>query len=402
MQLGKAMTNPADRIAAWHAVDPTLMVKKLKKEITSGTVGTWIVNDAVAPLDLYVYLKARFGTPNGFGMTLKNTTVDNFTHWHWTLQVDDHVIEFMGFNLYAVAYVEGYPTPSADGLAKFSASIKADFSNHGPQMSQIRRTLEKWSIFLNPYKRLRDVIDEYASKLRSLDIDMLDLPSIPLTTDALESHRQRWPALQQKYTEALGLGVSLRMLAPVLAEAFINTLIFLLARPDVKSDQRIYDDVLRREIDLRVKTLHLVCMGFPGPVDTESQSFKSFLTLMNGRNDFLHGNIDPRKLQYDTVSFDGNIPLYDRYKNFSELAFVQRLIRVEPKAALNDVAIVDGFIKFLLQHLDPTSKEAVELFMSVLNPGYRVDTKQVGIVLPSSVMHGVPRSGGEGNASILH
>ena len=192
------------------------------------------------------------------------------------------------------------------------------------------------------------------------------------------------------------------MLTPVLAEAFINTLIFLLARPDVKKDQRIYDDVLRREIDLRVKTLHLVCTGFPGPVDTESQSFKSFLTLMNSRNDFLHGNIDPRKLQYDSVSFDGNIPLYDRYKNFSELAFVQKLIHVEPKAALNDVDIVDGFINFLLQHLDPTSQKAVQLFMSVLNPGYRIDTKQVGVVLPSLVMHGVPRSGDEGNASILH
>ena len=392
------MNNPADRIAEWRLVDPVLMVRHLKGmvghlkgESSKGPVSSWIVNDTLTPIDLYVYLKARFGAPNGFAMTLKNSTVDNLTHWNWTLQVNDHVIEFMGLNLYAVAHIEGYVDPTPRDLAEFSASIKADFSNHGPQMSRVRKALEKWSIFLNPYKRFRDVVDDYALKLRSLGIDQLALPTIPVTSEQMQTESQRWPVLQQKYAEALGLGASLRMLAPVLAEAFVNMLIFLLAKPDVKQDKRVYDDVLRREIDLRVKTLHLNCVGFSTPVDTRSQSFKNFLTLMNGRNDFLHGNVDPRKLQYDTVSFDGNIPLYDRYKNFAELAFVQRLVHVEPHLALNDVEIVDEFIKLLLEHLDPIVRDEVQLFMSVLNPGYREETMQVGNVLPSFAIHFVPQ-----------
>ena len=44
-------------------------------------------------------------------------------------------------------------------------------------------------------------------------------------------------------------------------------------------------------------------------MDATSERFKNFHTLMNGRNDFLHGNVDPTKLKFDSVFFDyGTIP----------------------------------------------------------------------------------------------
>ena len=87
----------------------------------------------ISPLDLYAYLKARFGNPNGFQMRLKSPSSDNFTHWHWTLQHGDRVIEFMGLNLHAAAYIEGVPEPTSADEEQFTTSLKADFSNYGPQ-----------------------------------------------------------------------------------------------------------------------------------------------------------------------------------------------------------------------------------------------------------------------------
>jgi hypothetical protein len=322
-------------------------------------------------------------------MTLKSPTSDNLTHWHWTLQYKDQVIEFMGQNLHAVAYIEGVPEPTEPERAQFASSLKADFAKYGAAMSTVRRSLEKWAVFVNPYYRLRRVIDEYSSRLRALRIESVALPGLPTTPEELKAQQEQWQTCQAVYTEALGLGTSIKMIAPVLAESFINLLIFLLAKPEIRADERLYGDTIRREIDLRVKTLHLNCVGFRTPVDATADVFKKFHTAMNGRNDFLHGNIDPLRLRYDTVHFDGTIPLPDRYQNMSELALVNSLIHVEPEKALADVKTVDEFIAFVLQHLDSSVRTTVEIFMKTSNPGWREDTKRAGVLFPPHIVHAV-------------
>src|SRR5258708_250711 len=105
--LALTLANPTQDLDGWRPVNPAFMLKKLKGELPRGPVSQWILHKGISPLDLYVYLKARFGDPNGFQMTLKSPSSDNYAHWHWTLQHEDSVIEFMGLNLHAAAYIEG-------------------------------------------------------------------------------------------------------------------------------------------------------------------------------------------------------------------------------------------------------------------------------------------------------
>ena len=390
------MTFLAENLREWRPVDPGLMRQHL--ELRRGKQGnppsTWLFHREISPLTLYTYLKARFGQPNGFQMVLKSPSSDNYVHWHWSLQCHDHIIEFMGFNFHAHAYAYGIPDPTEAEQAALIAAIKADFAAHGPAMSAVKKSLEQWSLFINPYHRLKRVVDHFCDKLHQLDITNIELPGLPTTPEELAALHERWPAYQTAYTEALGLGLSLRMIVPVLAESFVNLLIFLLAKPEIKRDERLYQDAIRKEIDIRVKSLHLSCQGFTSPIDASNECFKDFHTLMNRRNDFLHGNIDPRRLKYDTVYFDGTIPLPDRYQDFSQLALVNSLIHVEPDSVLKDVATVNRFITFVLGHLDNRIKNEVEMFMNTSNPGWREDTKRPGVLFPPNIVHGVlgPRS----------
>lgn len=396
------MDNPIDGIKSWRTADPELMLKKLRKEVMRKKGGRWIFTDKISPLDLYTYLKARFGAPNGFQMTLKNPSSDNYIQWHWTLQTEDNTMEFMGFNMHAEVFLEGYPDFAKVDGERLESGLKEDFKNHGPAMSKVRKGLEKWNLFINPYNRLRKVVDQFSNKLRDLRINELVLPKQPHTSKELKSFEAKFKKCNEKYTEALGLSTSLRMLAPILAESFVNLVIFLLAKPDIKKDKRLYDDVLRREIDIRVKSLHLVCEGFVRAVGYHSTEFKDFQTLMNRRNDFLHGNIDPKKLKYDVVHFDGNTPVPKEYKNFSELALVNSLIHVEPEVALHDVDVVNMFINFILDHLDASIRRVVEMLMQTSDPGWRDDTMRVGILFPPYLVHGVPGSTNrEGHAAKL-
>lgn len=387
--LALTLAHPTQDLDGWHLVDPPFMLKKLKGEPARGHVSQWILHKGISPVDLYVYLKARFGDPNGFAMTLKSPSSDNYTHWNWTLQHEDRIIEFMGHNLHAAAYIEGVPEPTPADEEQFVANLKANFSKYGPAMSTVKRSLEKWAVFVNPFYRLRRVIDDYSERLRLIEIDKVELPGLPTTPAELKGLQEQWKTCQAVYTEALGLGTSIKMIVPVLAESFVNLLIFLLAKPEIRTDDRLYNDTIRREIDLRVKALHLNCVGFRVPIDSAAEPFKKFHTVMNGRNDFLHGNIDPRRLRYDTVHFDGTIPLPDRYQNMSELALVNSLIHVEPAKALADVKVVDEFIEFVLRHLDDRVRKTVEMFMRTPNPGWREDTRRAGVLFPVHIIHGV-------------
>ncbi|MYE18066.1 MAG: hypothetical protein F4Y07_16475 [Gemmatimonadetes bacterium] len=193
-----------------------------------------------------------------------------------------------------------------------------------------------------------------------------------------------------RFEEALKLGVTIRMLAPVLAEAFINLIIFLLAKSDIKSDQRLYQDIIRRGIDVRVKSLHINCNGFAKAVATDSIEFKAFQTLMNKRNDFLHGNVDPTVLRYDVVHFDyRTIPVFEKRASFGELALSHRLIQVEPERALEDFEIVTGLVAIIMECLEPKYREAVSALMRATSPGWRPKDGRVGILFPEHTVHSV-------------
>lgn len=64
---------------------------------------------------------------------------------------------------------------------------------------------------------------------------------------------------------------------PVMAESFVNFLLFILAKPEIKSNDRLYQTTLRQPIDIRVQSLHLNCNGFSSMLIIQQRSVKSFI-----------------------------------------------------------------------------------------------------------------------------
>jgi len=382
--------NPIEVIKDWKAADPELILNKIR-ERGWGSRARWIFTKNISPLDLYIYLKSRFGYPNGFQMLLRNPSSDNLIHWHWTLQYEKYAMDFMGYNLRAEVLIEGLDSFSDEAGFAFEDGIKRDFENYGQDMAFVRRGLEKWNLFVNPYYRLRTAITNYSKELRALSIENLKLPEQPRTSEEAQHFSTEFEACRDKYSRALGYCISIRMLVPVMAEAFINMIIFLMAKSHIKKDQRLYNNEIRQEIDIRVKKLNIICDGFKNPIPTDSGAFKRFHSLMNGRNDLLHGNIDPIKLKYDIVYFDKNIPLPISYKNFAELFLVNSLIHIEPETAFHDIDIVDDFIKLILDQVSDKASFDIQTFMNTSNPGWREDTMRVGVLLPAHMVDAIPR-----------
>lgn len=142
-------------------------------------------------------------------------------------------------------------------------------------MSGKRKSLEKWTMFVNPFNRLNEIIETLELRIKKLDLTEPIRPKL-----MIKRYVKRHLELKEKWfdnlAEARLLGASIRMLAPVLAESFINLVIFLFAKGDVKSDKRVYEDLIRKQIDIRVKSLYFYCDHFIKKVEDEDIELKNF------------------------------------------------------------------------------------------------------------------------------
>jgi len=186
--------DPTD-VTSWHLVDPALMIARLRNERSRPKVGTWIIHKGISPLDLYVYLRARFGNPNGFAITLKHPSSDNLIHWNWTLQSGSSVIELLGYQLQVLVAIDDTDDPSQVEVSALVANLKADFASHGKAMATVKKSLEKWFVFTNPYHRLRRVVTDMSKRLQTLNINHQSLPGLPKTPEDLDEFRTQQSGL---------------------------------------------------------------------------------------------------------------------------------------------------------------------------------------------------------------
>ena len=385
------ITNPA----LWKPVPLETAIHRMREGANDKIKASrWLNEGVLKPVDVYCYLQARFGPPNGVVMLFTSPSSDNLIHWNYTVGVREEWLEFFGISsrLELIAKTSR-PLSDAD-WQRLVNSLKDDFKKQGPKMSKVRQQLEHWTLFVNPYRRLERIVDDYSSRLKELAVDQLIFPALPRNKQQAQGFRENLDIITKKYYEAAALGTSIRMLAPVLGEAAVNLLIFLLVRPEIKKDQRLYNDLVRKDIDIRIKSLPLQCEGFASGIDGSEKEVRDFLTVMNSRNDFLHGNIDPQRLAFDEIFFDKHIPIFKEEQSFAQWGVVPLVRHVEPEAALKDVERVKCFVEFVLSRLRKPIQEHARMFLKDPYPGWREDTGRPGVLFSDMFVDSFPMEDG--------
>ncbi|PTP28163.1 hypothetical protein [Vibrio splendidus] len=348
-------------------------------------IALWFLIKNVKPIDIYCYLNARFGAPNGLQNLFKNDHSDNLFHWHYTFHYNNQTVDIMCAN-YRIEVMHGFPFSDHQyALDSFLLDIKQDFKNYKKGISHFRSSLEKWSIFVNPFCQNKAMIEYQVSALEDIE---LDCP--PQVRGKIRlNNKDLFEEYSARYVKATALAFGIRMLAPVYVESFINTLIFLLVDSDVKKDQRLYESIVRQNIDIRIKQLHRNCNGFAHPVDYNNvESCKKIHTLFNKRNDLLHGNIDPKKSVYDTCYFQGNTPIFTEFKDMFTQVHNASLSVSSPEQALEDYETVQNFIAYVLLCLDETTDKFVRHFLNTQAPGWNEKTGRAGVLFPDHFVDG--------------
>lgn len=375
------MTIPDDLIRSLEFIHPRELIPRFKARDFPPVATSIEIRNEVRPADLFCYLAARFGPPNGIQNFLRSDDSDNLIHWDWTLKYRDCLVQFLGLNFRTEIVLLGLPSQPSDSEL-VANQLKSDFAPYGAKMSEVRRSLEDWVEFVNPYQRVKRSIDRLLHELQSLDLtDKPDSFGFSMM-DADNDGQAQWHDAALRYSRAFGLCFGVRSMLPVAAEAFVNLLIYILMRPQLKGDDRLRDNAFRQPIDVRIKSLPITCFGFKQMPDYTSDACRKYHSLVNERNDLLHGNVVIDKLKFNEVFFAGKIPIFKTYRSWWERSMGVELAAVGFDQLHDDVKVVEVLVEYLLACLEDGVREKVQMMVERHELGLKLSTQSVSVLFP--------------------
>lgn len=369
-----------------EAIHPKELMDKLQSDNRPNFDTYWKIKNEIKPVDLFCYLYARFGPPNGIQNFLRSDSSDNLIHWEWALQSQGIIMLIQGQNFRTEIWLSGKEQPSEEKSILIS-SIKDTFSSYGTEMGKVRKSLEHWIEFINPYQRIRRSIESLTKELESLSVDgELENKKDIHDYESPKAWADDWKKQSAKYSRATGLCFGIRSMLPVMAEAFVNLLLYMLLKPALKKDDRLRENIIRQPIDVRIKSLSHNCIGFKQDIDYSDDVYKLYHSIVNERNDLLHGNVVIDKLKFNEVNFSGRVPVFKTYSTMWERAFGVELQSVGLEKLKQERNIVEEFIKYIISRMEDTTQSQVRALLEHHELGMCLDDGHLGILFSSTLV----------------
>ena len=372
-------------VSKLNYVSITELIEMLHKETRPKGFFSYPLVNEIKPIDLYCYFWAKFGQPNGIQNFLRDNSSDNLVHWEWTFLFEKNLISFQSLNVRTEIIFIGYFETVPD-LNKIVEDIKDDFKNYGKAIKTVRENLEKWKRFLNPFNRLHVTVKQTIRNIEKLNIDIESDRSKISLSEIDGVSQDTINDLLNRYNNAVCYYFSLKSMLPVMAEYFVNLVIYILAKKEIKRGDRLFQNVIRQPIDIRVQSLHINCNGFKSMVDYSDESCKKFQSIINERNDILHGNVDMKSLGIGDIYFNGNVPIFTEYDDLYSRTSGAYLKSIKYDSILQSYDDANGFINFILDSLDSNTRTCIEQLAFRREIGMSYRDGRLGALLPDHVI----------------
>lgn len=272
---------------------------------------------------------------------------------------------------------------SSKNWVKFAKALKGDFGRCGREIAAVGATLEKWSVVSNRFALIADACAGFHEVLT----DEQDLPDFApgkrWSNAGIKRYHKQVEKVGKRADRVFSASLSLDLITPVLAEAFINLVIFMTRKDELKRNPRQYEHYIRQPIDTRVFDLHLKCNYFTAEVDPNSDEYKAFKRVMDRRNHNLHGNIDPSKDATETVYFDNFTPLYERGADPILELFKNKEAVFDVAGVLARYHDVHTFLIYVLGLIEEKPRAEIEMIMEGSTFGYDVSRERPGHLFSS-------------------
>lgn len=227
-------------VRAWRAYTKHEMVDYIEKfssrargttNVASPFKSTLAVRQHLSPVDMYCYLKARFGDPNGIQNLLRSDDSGNWIHWDFNLKVANEDIYICG--TYREVHFWLSETLTDDNWRDFVLKVKSDYERVGKEKSAVLNSLEKWAVFPNKFVDVATICADLHGEIVD-SIKRLSPYRFPSFSSKEISQQQTniRKQLAKRYLKLYRNCLELSLITPVLAEAFINMAILILCKQE--------------------------------------------------------------------------------------------------------------------------------------------------------------------------
>lgn len=352
------------------------------KAVLKDLPGLLVFRSLLNPLDVYAYLRARFGEPNGMqsmmihklGMVREDSS--NMIQWDYALKAGDENLNIIGAGREVHVMAKG--NLSDDDWIRFASELKNDFARFGKDKSEIIKSLEKWYVFPNRYKSLADRCADLHEELsRVVEEVSAGVPERPRKFNKKDN--KVWGEKRSRLTNSLiATSIQLSVLTPIMFEAFIGLITAVLLKPEVQQNKRLAESFKRAPLDVKIYDLAMRCVGFARPITETNEAMRRYWKVVNERNDLIHGNVDPVRDAVEIVYFSGNMPLFPRGGDAIEEYFTTLIKQYRPADVLANFMLANELIVEILSHMFRPTKDALIDLINDSQPGWDNDRRKLG------------------------
>ncbi|MBV8849547.1 MAG: hypothetical protein JOZ16_08165 [Methylobacteriaceae bacterium] len=342
-----------------------------------------IIQETISPFDMYTYLHARFGEPNGLQTLLARDDSDNLFHWDYMLMAGDRELMITGATQEVHVWVQEELTD--EGWWTLIGNLRSDFGRVGRDKGRFADRLEKWHIFPNRY---RAVADRCGSLYHQLTTSLPKLEQavgqkiLPQGQDGAKQASRAGKLIDR----VVGAATELPILTPVMFESFIGMIVAIHVKDEVRRNKRVFESFQRSNLDVKLFDLSVRCDGFARPIEEQNPALQRFWRVVSRRNDLIHGNIDPVRDALEVVHFDGKRPLYSTGGDRIAAFWRGVIDQYRPQDVMDDYIATHEFIIEVLDHMKPANRKGMIMIMADTQPGWDARRGIAGKLFPDHVV----------------
>lgn len=329
----------------------------------------------------YCLLKAKVTKePQGvYTMFIQGFPIDNLFWWDFILESEK-------------GFIQVYRTQSKievmTNIKDFDAKkfFEYNLKKYKSEVNDVKKELEEHTIYINHFDSYYRCVNELWKEINQLEIDPIKID------EKLDSEENDFKAILEKFIKDNikyhSFAKSLLLNSAFLIESYINMIIRLSAKEDLKQ----YPDILKKHLQSnfseKLKNLKYYSKIFKDDVDVRDQKVVNALKVMTHRNKYVHSDLSSKLNEIGTVYFDHLFPVFPQYDHSP---IVQNLVRTYQTPSFEIIKFSykssQEFIQFIREHfIENSDSEYVERILSDNPIGFNHTSKNYSSIFSRQLM----------------
>jgi len=338
--------------------------------------GHYIFEKNINPKRLYLYLHARFGEPNGILSKIRKEDSANMFHWHYTLKFEDELVHIMCATYRLEIFLPKIITENEDECLELINNLIQDVKNYSIELKEVKKDVENWEQIINPFNKIKNQISKIFHDIDNLSVEIESIRNQDLDNRTMDGDKfSKWANLIDDYSMKCFL---ISCLIPVYIETFINLILHVCSKKEIKENKEVFDSIIRKKINERVLEINN-CIGIQNKISINDTEWRKVHTIFNNRNDLLHGNINIDKLKFNEISFIQNMPLFNSFSDFKNELLLNSYVQFKDIIE-HEIEIAERFFYYVLFSFDIKIAKEIKNLLVSSSLGFNKKTKRFGIL----------------------